>query len=133
MASSRHRRRNDPRAVPNAAPRAVGPALPATGPQVRSNNSGNTSRPSRFRAWVIADAVGTVQAASQQPPVQRPGHLGRDLGVVVVREQAQRQRQVRDHVRGQLPVRALLPHPAHRDRLIDRSRGTASTSTPNDT
>ena len=53
--------------MPNAATSAVGPACPATGPQVRSNNSANTSRPSRLRAWVIAEAVGTVQAASQQP------------------------------------------------------------------
>ena len=53
--------------MPNATTAAVGPAVPATGPQVRSNNSGNTWRPSRLRAWVIAEAVGTVQAASQQP------------------------------------------------------------------
>jgi hypothetical protein len=67
MASSRHRRRNDPRAVPNATACAVRPASPATGPQVRSNNSGNTSRPNRFRAWVIALAVGTLHPAFQQP------------------------------------------------------------------
>jgi hypothetical protein len=65
--SSRHRRRNAPRAVPNAATSAVGPAFPATGPQHRSNSSGNTARPSRLRAWVIAEVVGTVQAAFQQP------------------------------------------------------------------
>ena len=64
MASSRHRRRNAPRAVPNAAT-AAGPGSPATGPHVRSNSSGNTLRPSRLRAWVIAEAVGTVQAAFQ--------------------------------------------------------------------
>ena len=62
--SSRHRRRNDPRAVPNAPTSAAGPA---TGPQHRSNSSGNTLRPNRLRAWVIAEAVGTVQAAFQQP------------------------------------------------------------------
>ena len=67
IASSRHRRRNAPRAVPNAATSAVGPAFPATGPQVRSNNSANTWRPNRFRAWVIALVVGTLQAAFQQP------------------------------------------------------------------
>ncbi|MGH7743474.1 MAG: hypothetical protein ACREQ5_01440 [Candidatus Dormibacteria bacterium] len=39
---------------------------PATGPYVRSNNLHNTARPNRFRAWVIALAVGTVQAAFQQ-------------------------------------------------------------------
>jgi hypothetical protein len=66
MASSRHRRRNDPRAVPNATTCAVRPASPATGPQQRSNSSVNTLRPNRFRAWVIAEAVGTVQAAFQQ-------------------------------------------------------------------
>ena len=52
--------------MPNAAASAVGPAGPATGPHVRSNNSGNTWRPSRLRAWVIAEVVGTVHAASQQ-------------------------------------------------------------------
>jgi hypothetical protein len=67
MASSRHRRRNAPRAVPNAAASAVGPAVPATGPQLRSNSSGNTLRPRRLRAWVIAEAVGTDQPAFQQP------------------------------------------------------------------
>ena len=67
IASSRHPRRNEPRAVPNAAVGATGPPSPATGPQVRSNSSGNTSRPNRFRAWVIALAVGTLQLASQQP------------------------------------------------------------------
>ena len=67
MASSRHPRRNAPRAVPNALSPAVGPGSPATGPQVRSNNSGNTSRPSRFRACVTALAVGTDQPASQHP------------------------------------------------------------------
>ena len=67
MASSRHRRRNDPRAVPNAATAAVGPAFPATGPQVRSNSSANTLRPNRFRAWVIATGGRHVQAAFQQP------------------------------------------------------------------
>ena len=67
MPSSRHRRRNDPRAVPNATADAVGPAFPATGPQVRSNSSENTWRPSRLRAWVIAEVVGTVQAAFQHP------------------------------------------------------------------
>jgi hypothetical protein len=66
MPSSRHRRRNAPRAVPNVAKPAVGPAVPATGPQVRSNSSENRWRPSRLRAWVIAEVVGTVQAASQQ-------------------------------------------------------------------
>ena len=53
--------------MPNAATAAVGPVFPATGPQHRSNSSANTWRPSRFRAWVIALAVGTVQAAFQQP------------------------------------------------------------------
>jgi hypothetical protein len=53
--------------VPSATFSAAGPAGPATGPQQRSNNSANTSRPNRLRAWVIADAVGTVQAALQQP------------------------------------------------------------------
>ena len=67
MPSSRHRPRNAPRAVPNVAPPAVGPASPATGPQVRSNNSEDTWRPSRLRAWVIAEVVGTAQAVSQQP------------------------------------------------------------------
>ena len=66
MANSRHRRRNDPRAVPNASTAAVGPGVPATGPQVRSNNSGNTARPNRLRAWVIAEEVGTVHPAFQQ-------------------------------------------------------------------
>jgi hypothetical protein len=46
---------------------AVGEASPATGPQVRSNNSANTARPSRLRACVISLAVGTLQAAFQQP------------------------------------------------------------------
>jgi hypothetical protein len=52
--------------VPNATTSAVGPGFPATGPQHRSNSSANTSRPSRFRACVIALAVGTLQAAFQQ-------------------------------------------------------------------
>ena len=67
MANSRHRRRNAPRAVPNAAAPAAGEGFPATGPQVRSNNSGNMLRPNRLRACVIALAVGTLHAASQQP------------------------------------------------------------------
>lgn len=67
IASSRQPRKNAPRAVPSAASPADRDASPPTGPQVRSNNSGNTPRPSRLRAWVIALAVGTVQAASQQP------------------------------------------------------------------
>ena len=53
--------------MPNATAGALGPACPATGPQVRPNSSGNTSRPSRLRARVIAEAVGTLQSASQQP------------------------------------------------------------------
>ena len=52
--------------MPNATFAAVGPGVPATGPHVRSNNSANTLRPNRFRAWVIAEAVGTDQPASQQ-------------------------------------------------------------------
>jgi hypothetical protein len=67
IANNRHPRRNDPRAVPNAPTPATGEASPATGPQTRSNSSGNTLRPRRLRAWVIADAVGTAQAAFQQP------------------------------------------------------------------
>jgi hypothetical protein len=67
IANSRHRRRNDPRQVSNATAAAVGPAFPATGPQHRSNNSGNTLRPRRLCAWVIADAVGTLHPASQHP------------------------------------------------------------------
>jgi len=67
IAGSRQPRRNDPRAVPNAANAAMGEASPATGPQVRSNCSANTSRLSRLRAWVMALAVGTLQAAFQQP------------------------------------------------------------------
>ena len=57
------------------------------------------------------------------PAVQRPGDLGRDLFVVVLREQAQRQRQIRDHMRGQLGVRTLLPHPASDHGIIDRVPG----------
>ncbi len=53
--------------MPSASSPADGEVSPATGPQVRSNNSGNTSRPSRLRACVIALAVGTLHAASQQP------------------------------------------------------------------
>ncbi len=53
--------------MPRAPSPADGEAFPATGLQVRSNNSGNTSRPSRLRAWVIALAVGTLHEASQQP------------------------------------------------------------------
>ena len=67
MASSRQFRRNDPRAVPSAVIAAAGPLSPATGPQVRSNNSANTLRPSRLRAWVTALEVGTLQAAFQHP------------------------------------------------------------------
>jgi len=66
MPNSRQRRRNDPRAVPNATFPAVTPASPATGPQQRSNNSANTFPPRRLRAWVIAEAVGADQDASQQ-------------------------------------------------------------------
>ncbi len=53
--------------MPNAAAPATGEASPATGPQVRSNNSGNTVGPRHLRTWVIDEAVGTVQAAFQQP------------------------------------------------------------------
>ena len=53
--------------MPSAVSAACGPASPATGPQVRSNNSGNTPRPSRFRPWVIALTVGTDHPAFQQP------------------------------------------------------------------
>jgi hypothetical protein len=67
IASSRQPRLNDPPAVPSASNPAVGPVSPATGPQVRSNNSGNTPRPRRLRACLIALAVGTDQDASQQP------------------------------------------------------------------
>ena len=122
--SSRHRRRNAPRAVPNAATPAVGPAFPATGPQVRSNSSGEHVAAQPFAG--LGDRRGGRHRPGRVPavpPVQRPGDLGRDLGVVVVGEQAQRQRQIRDHVRGQLAVAAFLPHPAHRDRLIDQVPG----------
>src|SRR5262249_44768204 len=67
IANSRQERRNAPRAVPNAAIDAVGPARPATGPQHRSKISGNTLRPNRFRAWLTPLDVGTVQAAFQHP------------------------------------------------------------------
>jgi hypothetical protein len=33
----------------------------------------------------------------------------------------------------QVPVAAAFPHPAHRDRLIDRIAGTAETNIPSDT
>ena len=46
--------------------------------------------------------------------------IGAKLFVVVVGEQRQRQRQVGDHMRGQLAVRTPLPHPARRDRVIHR-------------
>ena len=53
--------------MPNPYIPATGEASPATGPHVRSNSSGNTCRPRRLRTWVIAEAVGTVKAAFQQP------------------------------------------------------------------
>ena len=53
--------------MPNATTSAVGPAFPATAPQQRSNSSANTWRPNRLRACVIAEVVGTVQPAFQQP------------------------------------------------------------------
>ena len=121
MASSRHRRRNDPRAVPNATTPAVGPADPATGPQVRSKISGKQIAAQPFPG--LGDRAGgrhRPRGVPAVPPVQRPGDLGRDLCVVILGKQTQRQRQIRDHMRGQLAVRALLAHPAHRDRLIDR-------------
>jgi hypothetical protein len=67
MANNRHRRRNDPRAVPVAVIAAAGPASPATGPQQRSNNSANTLRPNRFRAWLTALDVGASHPAFQHP------------------------------------------------------------------
>ena len=39
----------------------------ATGPATCSNTSVSTVGPSRLRAWEIPPAVGTDQAASQQP------------------------------------------------------------------
>ncbi|MHB1739399.1 MAG: hypothetical protein ACYCXA_07965 [Actinomycetes bacterium] len=53
--------------MPSANRPAVGPVSAATGPQVRSKISLNTSRPRRLRACVIALAVGTVHAAFQLP------------------------------------------------------------------
>ncbi len=41
--------------------------MPATGPATCSNTSANTLGPSRLRAWVIPEAVGTDQPASQHP------------------------------------------------------------------
>jgi len=67
IASSRQPRRNAPRAVPTAIRCASSPVSPATGPPVRSKISPNTARPRRLRACVIALAVGTDHAASQQP------------------------------------------------------------------
>jgi hypothetical protein len=52
------------------------------------------------------------------PRRQRPGDLGRDLLIVILGEQAQRHRQVRPHMRGQLPTRTLGGEPARRDRHI---------------
>lgn len=70
---------------------------------------------------MIADAVGTLHAASQQ------AHRSNDPVTLVATSvqsssgnSANPQRQIRDQMRGQLAVRALLPHAAHRDRLIDR-------------
>jgi hypothetical protein len=49
----------------------------ANGTQARSNNVARGSGPRRWRAWVIADAVGTCQSPSQEPSVQvadQPAH-----------------------------------------------------------
>jgi len=48
------------------------------------------------------------------------GDPGGDLFVVVVGEQRQGQRQVRDHVRGQLAVRPPFAYPARGDRVVHR-------------
>ena len=112
-----------PARCPTPPPRGR-PGIPGDRAAGRSNNSGNTSRPSRLRAWVIALAVGTLHPAFQQPHRSSdPVTLVATSVVVIVREQAQPQRQIRDHMRGQLAVRTFLPHPAHRDRLVDRVTG----------
>lgn len=67
MASSRQSRSHAPRARPVASMPVIGPLSPASGPQTRSKISRNTVRPNRFRAWVIALAVGTLHEAFQQP------------------------------------------------------------------
>ena len=60
----------------------------------------------------LRDGAGGRHAPRGVPaaePVQRSGDLGGDLFIVVLGEQAQPQRQVGDHMRGQLDVRASLP------------------------
>ena len=56
IASSRHPRSHAPRV-----------SEVATGAATDSNTSANTFGPSRLRAWVIPEAVGTDQPASQHP------------------------------------------------------------------
>ena len=53
--------------MPNPYIPATGEASRATGPHRAFEQLGNTCRPRRLRAWVIAEAVGTVKAAFQQP------------------------------------------------------------------
>jgi hypothetical protein len=53
------------------------------------------------------------------PPIRRPSDLRRDLFVVVLPEQAQRHRQIRRHVRRQLPTAAPRHDTTRRDRSID--------------
>jgi hypothetical protein len=120
--------------VPNAAISAVGPGFPATGATTPLKQLREHMAAQPLAGLGVAEVVGTLQAALQQPHrSSEPVTLVADLAVIVVGEQRQRQHQIGDHVRGQLAVRALLPHPAHRDRLIDQVTGTAETSTPSDT
>ena len=123
MANSRHRRRNDPRAVPDAAARR---SEPASRPPVRRCARTARETPAAQAFAGLGDRRRSrhpPRRVPAPPPVQRPGDLGRDLFVVIIGEQPQPQRQIRDHVRGQLAVRPFLPHPAHRDRFIDRVPG----------
>jgi hypothetical protein len=54
------------------------------------------------------------------PRRQRPRDLGRDLLIVVLSEQTQPHRQIRRHVRRELPTRAPVSDPAHRHRAVHR-------------
>ena len=52
-------------------------------------------------------------------PRQRPSHLRGDLGVVVIREQAQRHRQIHHHMRRQRPTGTLRARTVYGHRRID--------------
>jgi hypothetical protein len=106
------------RPAPPGRCRHRGPAPPATAAGWRPARAG------RLRTQRLARSCRSCVRGEQ-----RPGDLRRDLLVVILGEQAQRHREVRHHMCGQLPSHTPVAHPARRTASSTASRGTAVTRT----